>query len=106
MRVRECRAWRLAMFSLIGGLLKWLCAKPELNVLIVGLDHAGKTVRYKSHALAAPRLCALFPRNPCVDGPVPVAAVAVDGVRCGRRCCADTVGANEGHVQQGRHHSA
>ena len=33
-----------AMFSLIGGLLKWLCSKQELNMLIVGLDHAGKTV--------------------------------------------------------------
>ena len=52
------------MFSLIGGLLKWLCAKPELNVLIVGLDHAGKTVRQESHALAAPGLRALAKRWP------------------------------------------
>jgi len=38
----------VAMFSLIGGLLKWLCSKQELNMLIVGLDHAGKTVRVAS----------------------------------------------------------
>ena len=38
----------VAMFSLIGGLLKWLCSKQELNMLIVGLDHAGKTVRVVS----------------------------------------------------------
>lgn len=32
------------MFSLVSGLVKWLCAKEEVNVVIVGLDHAGKTV--------------------------------------------------------------
>lgn len=32
-------------FSLIGGFFDWLCSKPDVNILIVGLDNAGKTVR-------------------------------------------------------------
>lgn len=32
-----------SMFSLLSGFLTWLFQKPELHILIVGLDHAGKT---------------------------------------------------------------
>lgn len=31
------------MFSLIAGFWQWIFAKPNLHVLIIGLDHAGKT---------------------------------------------------------------
>ena len=31
------------MFSLIAGLLKWLFSKAEVHILILGVDHAGKT---------------------------------------------------------------
>lgn len=40
------------MFSLVSGLVKWLCAKEEVNVVIVGLDHAGKTVSGRALAVA------------------------------------------------------
>lgn len=33
------------MFSLLSGLVKWLFEREETNVLIVGVDNAGKTVR-------------------------------------------------------------
>ena len=32
-------------FSLLAGLWKYLFTRPTLHVLIIGLDHAGKTVR-------------------------------------------------------------
>mmetsp|Transcript_25663 Transcript_25663/g.44129 ORF Transcript_25663/g.44129 Transcript_25663/m.44129 type:complete len:196 (-) Transcript_25663:153-740(-) len=31
------------MFSLIQGFLQYLFAKPKVNILLIGLDHAGKT---------------------------------------------------------------
>jgi ADP-ribosylation factor related protein 1 len=34
---------RGAMFSLLSGFFKWLFEKKEIQILIVGLDHAGKT---------------------------------------------------------------
>lgn len=34
------------MFSLLLGLWEFLFSKAELHLLIVGLDDAGKTVRY------------------------------------------------------------
>lgn len=32
-----------SQFSLISGFLQYLFAKPKVNVLLIGLDHAGKT---------------------------------------------------------------
>jgi len=31
------------MFSLLAGLFSWLFSKTEIQILIIGLDHAGKT---------------------------------------------------------------
>eukprot|EP00924_Labyrinthula_sp_SR-Ha-C_P011675 maker-scaffold_17-snap-gene-5.52-mRNA-1 protein AED:0.18 eAED:0.18 QI:0/0.5/0.4/1/0.5/0.4/5/88/205 len=31
------------MFSLLAGFIKWLFSKTELHILIIGIDHAGKT---------------------------------------------------------------
>jgi ADP-ribosylation factor related protein 1 len=36
------------MFSLLYGLYQYLFSKPEYNVLIIGLDSAGKTVLPKT----------------------------------------------------------
>lgn len=33
------------MFSLLSGFFSWLFEKEEQKILIVGVDHAGKTVR-------------------------------------------------------------
>jgi hypothetical protein len=44
-------------FSLLSGFFHWVFSKPEINVLIVGLDHAGKTVRLPPPNGAAP-VCA------------------------------------------------
>ena len=34
----------VSQFSLIAGLIRYLFSKTEINVLILGLDYAGKTV--------------------------------------------------------------
>jgi hypothetical protein len=41
-----CHGWVLrAQFSLISGLWQYWFSRPEVHVLIIGLDNAGKTVR-------------------------------------------------------------
>lgn len=35
------------MYSLVTGFYKYLTQKDEYNILILGLDNAGKTVRFK-----------------------------------------------------------
>ena len=37
-------------FSLLAGFFKYIFSKTEVHVLILGLDHAGKTVRPLAHA--------------------------------------------------------
>ena len=39
-------------FSLVSGFVKWLLSKTEVQLLILGIDHAGKTVRCAGVALA------------------------------------------------------
>lgn len=41
---RPCLLYLFCQFSLIAGLIRYLFSKTEINVLILGLDYAGKTV--------------------------------------------------------------
>ena len=60
------------MFSLMYGFWKLLFSKTEFHVLIVGLDHAGKTVRSGARtsvvALRDVRLFAAFSCRACLNG--------------------------------------
>lgn len=42
---RAARNALCAQWSLLSGLYTWYCHKRDVHVLILGLDHAGKTVR-------------------------------------------------------------
>jgi hypothetical protein len=37
-------------FSLLAGLFRYFFSKTEVHILILGLDHAGKTVSFRSAA--------------------------------------------------------
>ena len=71
------------MFSLLGGLLRWLFTKHETTVLMVGLDHAGKTTLLEQGK-------AVFRRSASAPGPVPLERIP------------PTVGLNIGRLDVGR----
>lgn len=45
------------MYTLVTGFYKYLTQKDEYNILILGLDNAGKTVRHSKEILDSPKKC-------------------------------------------------
>lgn len=70
------------MFGLLHGLYQHIFSKPQLNILILGLDHAGKTVsQYLTYVGFIVYHWDNFVRDLCL---------------------LDSIGANERHIQKGR----
>lgn len=67
----------LPQFSLIAGLIRYLFSKTEINVLILGLDYAGKTVRSLSNLSLLPSFLGCF--DSCSE---PRATQSTNLVRC------------------------
>lgn len=51
------------MYTLVTGFYKYLTQKDEYNILILGLDNAGKTVRQIDHTIHAGKVLKIFKNN-------------------------------------------